>query len=335
MLSTIVTNLIISSKGLGIVRLDKSKERQAIVESRPLHDEYSPCADCLKKHGGIDITGTVWSGTSVRRILKYRTYLGQLKFGEEWITGAHEPIIDQATFEKVQEIVKQEYQHPYQHYSRNFLSGLVYCSCGYRMHVTFHPAYVSKKRKKAGKTYWYFSCSQRILDKCSQKSIDMSLVQKEVFSVMDSLLRDESILERVNNAHQRIVKTLAETKPDNKELLKELQETNEILNRLCNAYAQAAMAGLTEDRLQPMVDKMKALEENKEQLELKIKFSGSLSDPRRPMLFDNSNVFLHRHVSMGNMPPKQLTDQQIMDEVFSLWTLLSRIGFKTKAFVRR
>ncbi len=80
-------------------KVSQKQRKIGYCRVRPFHNEYSPCAECLKRYGGVDITGTSWSGTSVRKILKYRTYLGQIKIGDKWQPAAHEPIIDQATFD--------------------------------------------------------------------------------------------------------------------------------------------------------------------------------------------------------------------------------------------
>ena len=39
-------------------------------------------------------------------LLKNRTYLGEMGHKGEWFAGEHDPIIDQATFEQVQDLIK-------------------------------------------------------------------------------------------------------------------------------------------------------------------------------------------------------------------------------------
>ena len=43
--------------------------------------------------------------SKLHRILKDRSYLGEVFYGEEWYRGAHEPLVDRATFDRVQRLL--------------------------------------------------------------------------------------------------------------------------------------------------------------------------------------------------------------------------------------
>ena len=72
-------------------------------------------------------------------LLKNRTYLGEIGHKGQWFAGEHEPIIDQATFDQVQELMKANSVARRQRRSENgaLLAGLVYDDRGNRMTPSF------------------------------------------------------------------------------------------------------------------------------------------------------------------------------------------------------
>jgi DNA invertase Pin-like site-specific DNA recombinase len=72
-------------------------------------------------------------------LLKNRTYLGEIGHKGQWFAGEQEPIIDQATFDEVQELMKANSVARRQRRSENgaLLAGLVYDDRGNRMTPSF------------------------------------------------------------------------------------------------------------------------------------------------------------------------------------------------------
>ena len=72
-------------------------------------------------------------------LLKNRTYRGEIGHKGEWFPGEHEPIIDQVTFDQVQELMKANSVERRQKRSENgaLLAGLVYDDRGNRMTPSF------------------------------------------------------------------------------------------------------------------------------------------------------------------------------------------------------
>ena len=72
-------------------------------------------------------------------LLKNRTYLGKTHHSGEWFAGEHEPIIDQETFQQVQELIKANSVTRRQKRSENgaLLTGLLYDDRGNRMTPSF------------------------------------------------------------------------------------------------------------------------------------------------------------------------------------------------------
>ncbi|MCC6673511.1 MAG: recombinase family protein [Planctomycetes bacterium] len=98
--------------------------------------------------------GSRFTKTTLSGLLRNPLYLGRTRLGEETFAGAHEPIVDVATFETVQQMLR-EHRRDGGREVRNrwgaLLKGLVRCGvCGSAMAHTF-----SYKR---GRTYRYYVC---------------------------------------------------------------------------------------------------------------------------------------------------------------------------------
>lgn len=102
------------------------------------------------------------SDTLVRTVLTNKIYIGIIKFKGQEYKGQHEPIIDDDTFYKVQELIskKQSKEIPFK--AKTLLSGLIYCKqCGAKYHGE-HGNYSCYSRTKGD--------SKRVIDpNCKNK----------------------------------------------------------------------------------------------------------------------------------------------------------------------
>jgi DNA invertase Pin-like site-specific DNA recombinase len=81
-------------------------------------------------------TGKQWSANHAGKILNYRTYLGEVRSGPFINTKAHPPLIDEATFERVQR--RRELRERAPRGEPSLLTGLIVCgSCGNRLTRNF------------------------------------------------------------------------------------------------------------------------------------------------------------------------------------------------------
>jgi site-specific DNA recombinase len=114
-------------------------------------------ADQLNAEGKRARTGKPWSGRAVGRILTSRLYLGELTFRDITATGAHEPLIDPATFETCQQILTARGETASRRAASNsdyHLTGLIACpACG-------HP-YVGASANGRTRRYRYYTCYTR------------------------------------------------------------------------------------------------------------------------------------------------------------------------------
>jgi site-specific DNA recombinase len=100
--------------------------------------------------------GRPLSRSMVHRLLRDDYYVGIVTRGGVKRRGRHEPLIDQETFDRVQEILSAnrasgDRAHKHHHY----LKGSIYCICGKRLGYGRH-------RGKCGGLYEYFSCLSRV-----------------------------------------------------------------------------------------------------------------------------------------------------------------------------
>ncbi len=91
--------------------------------------------------------------SSVHNILKDRAYIGEISHKGEWYPGKQEPLVDRATWNRVQALLGG---HVYQSQTHTYASQLIQCGhCG-------HPITgetVTKKTKNGERYYTYYRCT--------------------------------------------------------------------------------------------------------------------------------------------------------------------------------
>jgi site-specific DNA recombinase len=108
------------------------------------------------------------------RLLRDRYYIGKLNYKGSEYQGRHEPLIDEALFERVQRLfdshagsVTRERQHPH------YLKGLVWCDrCKHLF--TIMPG------RGNGGTYFYFLCRGRQQKKCDHPYMPVDVMERAV-----------------------------------------------------------------------------------------------------------------------------------------------------------
>ena len=154
-------------------------------------------------------SGDYWSRASILDILKNPVYIGKIQWSKGnqniLVDGLHEPIIDIKTFEKAQDIRKQNTRPPLKIGAtlQNPLSGLIVCKkCGYTM---------NRLGANSRNRYDTIRCSNRY---CDNVSAPIYLVEKKLLSEFRDWLNDYSL-------------TIKDTKDDdNKDDLKRKQLKN-------------------------------------------------------------------------------------------------------------
>jgi len=107
-------------------------------------------------------------------LLRNIYYLGQVPYGGKVYEGRHEPLVDEATFEQVQELLSAKRisgERPWRHF--HYLRGSIYCGeCGRRL--------IYSRTKGKGGLYEYFVCGGRQHGKCKQRAHRVQAVEAAV-----------------------------------------------------------------------------------------------------------------------------------------------------------
>lgn len=198
--------------------------------------------------------GGDWSQSTILSILTNETYLGKVRYGVNKkiknkafiVESKHEPIIDEYTFKKVQNMIKKRKHFNVKKFpSENAYFGLVLkCShCGARFHA--------KQQSHNGKLYITYYCNNQQTARCQCGGISHSKVLNAFENYIKDIKLDCNIafntnkkndkkLDRLNkelstmeNKRKKIQKLFINEEIDTndyKELLKDIQNQKELIN---------------------------------------------------------------------------------------------------------
>ena len=92
-----------------------------------------------------------WVRSKIHRILRDRSYIGDLKWHGHWQPGKHVPIVDRQTFQRVQSLLGDK---EYKAHELLYAGELIFCGhCG-------RPITGEIVKKKSGKEYVYYRCAR-------------------------------------------------------------------------------------------------------------------------------------------------------------------------------
>lgn len=139
------------------------------------------------KHGS-------WSPKRIKGCMLNDLYIGHVHFGGEVFKGAHDPIVDEETFNKSVELYKSKDTSTGRHIGRStFLGSLIFCKqCTAR--------YVVTSCKYKDKTHKYYAChSRRKINRsmikdpnCKNKNYKMDVLDNMIFDEIRKLAQDPS-----------------------------------------------------------------------------------------------------------------------------------------------
>ena len=173
---------------------------------------------------GASYASDIWNGTTVKRILKNRVYLGHTILGktkkpsikskkkvplpeDQWVVheNTHEPLITEAIFDKARINMgkgTKNYQ-AYDHVRKSIFSGIAVCErCGYSL-CSAGTVYKGEREK-----YWYLSCThqrQDIMDPCKGVRVRYADLMEVVRQDLNALLSmdDDAVSEMVQEIIDR------------------------------------------------------------------------------------------------------------------------------------
>lgn len=158
--------------------------------------------------------GGYWSQSTIKSILTNPLYVGKIRYGVAKklenrafeVDGEQETIIDEDTFNRVQELITKRKKYNSKKYpSENaYFSTVLRCAkCGAR----FHP----KQQKQNGKYYITYYCNNKQTAKCDCAGISHNKVLTEFEEYINNFKLDKNIdITPVDNSKEQISKLLIE-----------------------------------------------------------------------------------------------------------------------------
>jgi DNA invertase Pin-like site-specific DNA recombinase len=119
--------------------------------------------------------------SSIHNILKDRAYIGEISHKGEWYPGKHEPLIDRATWDRVQALLGG---HVYQSHALTYAGDLIQCGhCG-------HPItgeQKTKKTKSGERLYSYYRCTYYNKPGHPRTRVTEADLDQQVLAVFDKM----------------------------------------------------------------------------------------------------------------------------------------------------
>ena len=244
----------------------------------------------LLNERGIKHKGFEMKYNAVFRILTNRKYIGEYKFGDIVIPNAIPAIIDEATFNSVQQRMARNKKAPAMHRSEDdyLLTTRLFCGkCGAMMTGVIGTSHTSRQ-------YRYYKCNHAKQGKCDKKFVRKEWLEELVLDEIKELLSSDEVVEeladRVYELQQQEDNAVASIQT-------QLTGVETKLNNLVEAIAQGIYSSATKKALDE-------LEERKRNLEIEL-FEAQM---RNPVLTKEQILFaLHnfRKIDISTQEGKQ------------------------------
>jgi DNA invertase Pin-like site-specific DNA recombinase len=125
---------------------------------------------------------------SLHAMLRDRSYIGEIEFRGQWYPGKHKPLVDRATWDRVQALLGG---HVYQSHEMTYSSDLIQCGqCG-------HPITGERKTRqtKSGeRVYVYYRCTYYNVPDHPRTRVTEAQIDQQVLAVFDRMrIEDEGV----------------------------------------------------------------------------------------------------------------------------------------------
>jgi len=145
---------------------------------------------------GKPVGGTCFTKSKLYNLLTNYAYAGKVHYEGKVVEGEHERIVDDATFDRVQELLQRNGRkggRTLRHKYTALLKGLVHCgTCGAGMIHTY--------TKKGARLYRYYVCSkaqQQGWNQCATRSVSAPALEAAVVEQIRSIGRSPALLAEV------------------------------------------------------------------------------------------------------------------------------------------
>lgn len=209
------------------------------------------------KHG-------VWDSKAMRRVLKNKTYLGYIRYHDEYYKAEHTPIIDEETFNNAQELLRQREEQYKEFYRKpgartTYLGGMLYCKhCGGKYAKQLGGS------SKYGKLYYYVCYSRNKKVKkmikdpnCMNKNWRMEVLDEIVLNEIKKLAIDPEYINTLKEAAPVETET-----PDKIKIIQdEIVSIDEQISRFMDLYGIGKFTiEQVSQKIDPLNDRRSALE---------------------------------------------------------------------------
>lgn len=125
-----------------------------------------------------------WVRSKVHRILRDRSYIGDIKYHDGWVPGRHEAIIDRHTFDRVQALLGVKI------YKKNELTyGGELMTCGH----CGRPVTGERVVKRHGKAYVYYRCARYTAPDHPRVRLREEQVDEQILGLFDRMQQPEPL----------------------------------------------------------------------------------------------------------------------------------------------
>lgn len=221
----------------------------------------------LNEAGHRRRSGKKWDKRVILNVIKSPLYMGKLRWLEAVYQGMHAPIVSEALFDKVHEVLAERQDdldgrrlHSNQ---ERLLTGTIKCGrCKGHM--------VGISARSRGRKFPYYVCTKRWnAHECDQDYLRADILETAVVQDIKTMFRDEQFMARIwEEANRR----LSAEKPDiDKEIGKvetRMAKTRASLDRYFEAFEAGTMKpGLCNEKIEDLNARIAELEEERKKLE--------------------------------------------------------------------
>ncbi len=262
--------------------------------------------------------GTSLSDAQVHRLLKNPYYRGRILYQGQELEGAHTPLVDDATWFKVQDLLASRRisgDRSWKH--THFLKGTLECGrCGSR--IGYGPTTAK------GITYFYFFCLGRHTKrtKCDLPYIEESQIEKDVLRILETqvVVTKEQMESGGAKAHALLDEQLAGDAERSRHAAKRIKELERTKQKLIDGYLAGAISA---EDLKPRQDEIA-----RETAELRAREADYSRDANRlHQRLDELIQMAHTAAELYQMAPDR-GKQHLLRTVFSkvLVELVDEVG---------
>ncbi len=131
--------------------------------------------------------------SSVYAILRDRCYLGEVEYGGQWYPGKHEPLVDRATWDRVQVLLGGK---TYRSHELTYAGGLI--RCGHCGNLITGEQVV---KPSTGKRYVYYRCTMyKLAPGHPQVRLNEAKLDEQVLAVFRSIKQPDTVRDWFSNA---------------------------------------------------------------------------------------------------------------------------------------